>query len=486
MPLSRAEQQELAYLESLEAQQQQQAPAPAPEQSLGDMAMGGLESLGQGLSMGFQDEMRAGVQSLMPGSRGYDTELGAIRGQQQQFAEQNPILDTGLKLGGNVISGIATGGAGANMVAREAALGGLEGYGTNETGNPLSDIAMGGVLGGVASKFGSLFGRPSASERVASGIGEVAERAEKRANKRLITRAQLTGGETAKRIEAGLETIPVAGGATKRIKGNFNQALNREAAASIGQDATKLTDDVLGQARSDIDNLYRAATSQGDIAIYPDAIDSLQTVINSTKKLPSRPDTAVKIGNNILEELRSGTLTADRYNELSQDVRGALFKAQKAGDGPNMKALSAINESLDDMVEKGLGEDALDAFKEARKLYRNYKVLTKGTNVINAEGDVSGKLLFNELAKGGNASKVAGTPLGDLAKLSKIPGVGDSGTASRALPAFALGAAAMGGADVSGSMIGGILGARALDEISQNVPGEALGILGGAAQRTVE
>jgi hypothetical protein len=509
MALTKAEKLELAALEQFEEESQPIQEELPQEQSLGELIATGAESFGQGTSLGLGDEFGAGVNALIDTGTGYvggetiseayQRRLADARARQGQFTEDYPKTAFGTRLAGNVATGIATGGLGGNLVAREAVLGGIEGFGSGEgLEERLYGAGTGTAFGVVGSKLGdwlgSVFQKPSASQRVADGIGEIVERVEKRAGKKLLTKAQRTGSPTAKRIEAGLETLPAAGRATQRIKSNFQTELNRKAAASIGMEADKLTDDVLSEAMDKIDNLYNSATSAADIPVYPDAIASMQDTIGQIKKLPSRPDTAVKIGNNIVEELSSGKLTAARYNELSQDVRGALFKAQKAGDSPNMRALSKINDSLDDIVETGLGGDLLDKFREARSLYRNFKVLTSKTGTINqATGDVSGKMLFNELAKGGQGYKVAGE-LGDLARLAKIPGVGDSGTASRLIPsliATGVGTAGLAGAvDISGGMIGSIGAMRLIDELAQQgLPGitqEGMGMLGGALSRARE
>jgi len=505
MALSEAEKLELAALEQLEAESI--APEqPRPEQSGGDLALSGIETAANQMTAGFGDEIGAGINAAIdvgtdyisgePFSEAYTRRLEAVRERQKSLREDYPEVYYPSALAGGLALGAGMGG---NVVAREAALGAAEGFGSGETlEERVKGAGMGFALSGATSKLGdvigSVFQKPSASQRVADGIGEIAERVEKRAGKKLLTKAQITGSQTAKRIEAGLETLPVAGGATQRIKSDFQKELNRKAAQSIGIDADKLTDDVISEASQKIDNLYTQATSANDIPVFPDAIMSMQDVINNVKKLPSRPDTATKIGDNIVDELSSGTLTASRYNELSQDVRGALFKAQKAGDSPNARALGKINEALDDIVQTGLGDDALDQFKEARKLYRNFKLLTNKTGTINqATGDVSGKMLFNEMAKGGQGYKVSGE-LGDLARLSKIPGVGDSGTAQRLIPsliATGIGTAGLAGAvDVSGGMLGSIGAMRVVDELAQKgvpyVTEEGMGMLGGALQRAKE
>lgn len=465
-----------------------QQPTTPEETSLMDKVVQGAEQFGQGVTLGFGDELSSGIRSIIPSERfgdetipeAYERMQAVNKSRMASFVEENPEIAIPANIAGNIVSGIAAPGAKLGgrlaMAGREGALGAIEAYGTDQ--DVLTGAGMGTAFGGI----GSLIGRP---RRVAEGIEEVAQRAEARAGRRLLTRAQGSNSRTGRQIEATLETLPGAS-ATKRTKGAFQKELNREAAASIGQNADNLSGDVLGKAHDDIGQLFKEATGGRDIKVGIKQLTSLEDTIDNIRKLPSRPDTAAKIGKNILEELRLGKITDARYQEISSDVRASLFKAQKAGDSPNMKALSAINEVLDDIVQKGLGGAELDKFKLARKMYRNFKVLTKGANTINpATGDVSGKLLFNELAKGGQGYNVQG-PLGDLARLSKVPGVGDSGTASRMLLPLAGVGAVAGYTDLTGSLLGSIGAARIVDEIAQGVSSQGAATAAGAIQRGME
>lgn len=492
--LSREEREELARLEALESQQTEPVEQPQQEQTTGQYASGALESLGQGLSLGFQDEMRAGLQSVLPYGKSYEDELNSIRRQQAQFREHNPKTDFGAKLAGNVVTGIASGGLGGNLIAREAALGGVEGFGSGQgMEDRLSGAGVGTALGAGFSKLGdvigSVFARPSASQRVVDGISEVAQRAEKKAGKRLLTKAQRLDSDMGRRIEAGLETLPVAGGATKNIKAGFQDELNRASARSIGQDADKLTPDVIQKAKEEIGNMFNNAIKDREIPITEKMVNKLVDVIDNYVAVPGGNNSIERIGEDLFNELDSA-MTADRYQRLSSFFGKKIKTAAKAGDGETMKALWEIKDALDDMVSDGLGYEVLDDFTNARSMYKNLMALTKNRFVIDpATGNVSGKRLFGELSKQTNATSVGGE-LGDLARLSTVKGVGDSGTASRLIPGMAIGAGVMGGADVSGGILGSIGAARVADEIAQRgIPGvtpEGLGMLGGALSRSRE
>ena len=506
MELTKEEKEELERLEILDAESKQQAirDAPKAEQSLTDLIATGAESFGQGTSLGFGDEIGAGINSLIDVGTGYvggesigeayNRRLDDARTRQAQFQETNPKTAFATQLAGNVATSIATGGVGSNLVAREAILGGIEGFGSGDT---LEDrvygagagTAMGAGFSKLGDVFGSVFSKPSASQRIVDGISEVAERAEKKAGKRLLTKAQRLDSDMGRRIEAGLETLPVAGGATKNIKAGFQDELNRASARSIGQEADKLTPDVVQTAKEQIGDMFNNAIKDREIPISEKMVNTLVDVIDNYTGVPGGNKSVRKIGEELFDEL-DAPMTAERYQRLSSFFGKKIKTAAKSGDGETMQALWEIKDSLDDMVSESLGSDVLGEFKNARHMYKNLMALTKNRFVIDpATGNVSGKRLFGELSKQGNATSVAGE-LGDLARLSTVKGVGDSGTASRLIPGLAIGAGVMGGADVGAGMLSSIGASRVLDEVAQRgiplVSPEGAGMLGGAISRTLE
>ena len=230
------------------------------------------------------------------------------------------------------------------------------------------------------------------------------------------------------------------------------------------------------------------AIKDKEIPVSNKMIDNLVNVIDNYTGVPGGNKSVRKIGEELFNEL-DAPMTAERYQRLSSFFGKKIKTAAKAGDGETLQALWEIKDSLDDMVSDSLGDEVLGEFKDARAMYKNLMALTKNRHVINpATGDVSGKRLFGELSKQGNATNVGGE-LGDLARLSTVKGVGDSGTASRLIPGMAIGAGVMGGADISGGILGSIGASRVLDEVAQRgIPGvapEGLGMLSGALSRTV-
>lgn len=147
--------------------------------------------LGQGLGMGWGDEVEAWFQSKLLGNGTYDKNLARIRGEYGQYAKENPFTSAGLEFAGGAIPGVAAlfvpggQGAGAAQVARAAApvMGGLaksaamgaatgaiSGAGAADQ-DRLSGALAGGVIGG-----GIGAALPVAFRGAGSGMDWLAER----------------------------------------------------------------------------------------------------------------------------------------------------------------------------------------------------------------------------------------------------------------------------------------------------------------------
>ncbi len=86
------------------------------ELSLGDSIVGGTRALGQGVTLGFGDEIEAGLRTGFGLLGDYDKTVKDIRGNIKDFREENPYGSLALELTG----GLATGGLGAGRVATSA------------------------------------------------------------------------------------------------------------------------------------------------------------------------------------------------------------------------------------------------------------------------------------------------------------------------------------------------------------------------------
>jgi hypothetical protein len=467
-------------------------------EEVGSGVNAGIDQLGQLLGV----DLGQGASGQESFGQAFDRRLGESRGRQRQFAGENRALDFGSRLLGGIAPSLATGGGTLGAIAaKEAGLGALEGCGATEdkfSAQGALDTAIGGTLSGAATLGLGKLGRPSRMvDRVGQTISDVAERAEKRAGKRLITRAQEAGSITGDRVEAAIETIPLAS-STRRIKDNFQKELTDKAIESIGQTASrskKLTVDVLQDAKVGLGAKFNKIFSENKISVPKDFADTLIGIAeNHSQKIGTSTDKkSINIVIDVADRIRAAMKGGAVDGVSLQKIRSELLDLSRDATGTTKTALkSTIGELtgfIDNTISAGLDGKALSQWRKTNAQWKSLKALTANDFVVNpVTGDVSGKRLFAQLSKqAGGATQIPDSALGDLAKLSKIPGVGDSGTSGRQLLAQAITSSA----GLSSGLITGVLpqvlssvaGIRLLDEVAQRAPARGLGLLAGATSR---
>ena len=279
-------------------------------------------SLGQGATMGFLDELMAGLKASGGASpsqvisdpkkaiqkekemmKSYEEELGKQRDITKQIREESPVLSTGLEIAGGIAPALLTGGAGAAAQLGKA-------------------VSKGGVstIGaiGKATKEGAKFGGISA-------LGE----SEAEAPTELVKDVAVGAG-----LGAGLgAAIPVAGQAIKgtgKLIGKGVQAIPGTEAISLGYQAGKKG---IGIGQEDI----------------------LEEGMRVAKKL------------------------SDKITKVFQDSGMDRKKAMELAEQANVRinAGELLDEVLEDIAETGATGLNIDAKK---KLYDQLSSLKKGSN----------------------------------------------------------------------------------------------------------
>lgn len=145
--------------------------APAKQYGAGETALMGV---GQGLSLGFGDEMKAGWRSLFPKSMGgvdYKQERDRLRAEDAAARQQHPYIYGATEAVGSALPAaglaVATGGTSMAPMLAKAALplaagqGALQGAGSsnaNTAGGLVRDASIGGGLGAAGYGLGALLG----------------------------------------------------------------------------------------------------------------------------------------------------------------------------------------------------------------------------------------------------------------------------------------------------------------------------------------
>lgn len=432
--------------------------------------LGGVGQLAKGLSFNFSDEI-AGAVGAIPGALAtggsipdaYRGIRDAARESQASFEEENPKTALGLQLAG----GMLTGGAGAaktaaaktlpKLVGTGAAVGGTAALGQSDADN-MQDLAIdtgkGAVLGGVLGGALPLAGQGLA--KVLSPARQVDAPELLKAGNALglkTTPAAATGGRILDKVEAGMASNPVTGGAFADIAENNQAIINSLANKSMGvtgskvdtaQTALMLGDKMRGivPPRSEIalDSVFR--TGVRDIA--ENTVRGLGT---KSKKLARVYDQIVEIG-------KKGKITGEEYHEISRDLADEAFQASKKS-GKVGRAIYQLRDELDEAMGRSLPQSTAKEFKDVRKQWSSLENLAK-SNVVSETGDVNAKTLANLLGRQGGKKGRDTSDLYTAAKYmkgfaSKTP---DSGTSTR----LALGGGLGYGAAVDPMITGGLLG----------------------------
>ena len=176
------------------------------------------QALGQGLALGFGDEIEAGVRSL-GSDDSYEEIRDRLRAKNKAYRTENPKEALGLELGGSMLTGIggltrfglakgAKTGIGTVM-GTNAGLGGAYGLGTSESdtlAGQAGDVGVGATIGGVGA--GAMQGIGRILKPVVSDYSKkLAQKAVAR-DSGYITKGQAVGGVSGKIEEALGNTLP--------------------------------------------------------------------------------------------------------------------------------------------------------------------------------------------------------------------------------------------------------------------------------------
>jgi hypothetical protein len=381
--LKLAPEQQQSYVNQLHTQLNTPAPKYKDKGALYTAARG----LTDILTVGFGDELKAGVNSAL-GRGNYDDLLKSIREDDKQHAEQHPVANFAGQVGGGIAQ-LPLGGAklvasGAGALGKTllgaglgAAQGAAYGFGSGEEGvaNRLSSGAVGAGVGAAtgavvapaASAIGNLVrGKPSlpgynaqAVQKVMSGIErDGAESVAKRVSELGDNAMLLDGGYNVRGQAEALASMP--GKSQSVIK---DAIFNR--AKGSGDRVTGMTDELVGKRQNFFETMQKQVGERRGRAniLYTKAfseaspVDTSKTISLIEGRL--QPGVANKITNT---------------NAMDDSISSALIKAKSLLEGNGaqrfgIETLHQAQDEIDDMVSaafrNGRGKQGA-ALKEVR------------------------------------------------------------------------------------------------------------------------
>lgn len=470
-------------------------PAAAPQEE-----MGGLERFGRGALQSLTD--------IGFGTRQLGAEAGAALGlvepetvqrlrqeQEARAAEAAPFMDTGAgrlgymagSIGSMLLPGAALGrlggaaGAAARGLSAPTTFAGAAGGGAlmgavqpvTEEESRATNVGLGllgGTVGQAVGRGVSRLARPVTSApapEAARAIGRLQQAGVP------VDVAEQMGSENLRLVRRFLTDNPISAGTMRKGQEAQQTAFNRAALRLIGEEGDAAVPQVLASADDRIGSVMDSIARKTKVKVDDKMVSEL-AALEEAAGMTLEPAQLAPLRaqlNNILSKLDN----EDRISgEAYQRIRTI---AADLGKNPAMANVSRqLRETIDSALERTAGKDASAAIKQARKQYRNLKLVEQAVG-LSETGDISvPRLAAAASTKRQRGGALYGRGDADMARLARSAmTVRDAFPQSGTAPRAAL--QALGGSIAPGA------GLAAYSLAQGEPPSDAamLGLIGGAA-----
>lgn len=330
--------------------------------------------------------------------------------------------------------------------------------------SPVLGRAPGGV-GGVAEDIGSAVlgskvpipGAPAATDTasgLSSNLQKVADRGSELGMR--TTPAQAAGSVTGAKLEARLEALPVTSHGFDKIATKNADVVNKTWSNAIGEvNATAPDAETMAAAAKRTGAIFDGVRDSTTRAFQPGEVNNL--IVDQAKELRGIPGGDSFLANPLVADLigfaKNGGATGKQLGSLSSQLGKAAYSEATSPNGNRdvAKALGAVKDKVDDLVERGLSEADAGDYNAARSQYRALMQLVSSRAVNSSTGEVNGSMLARYLQRTDRKGFTFGNNDSDHYAATRFaqafaPKVGNSGTATRSfkltdIPEHVLGAA---------------------------------------------
>lgn len=405
--------------------------------------------VGQGLGLGFGDEIEAAIRSRSLSGPEYEKIRDQLRAQQQSFKSDFPAIQPAAEIGGAVAPAFASGGTGAapsmmRNIGMGSLLGTAQGVGQSEnmeaaTGQGLMGAAVGGGVSGLMGLAGRAINpilQPGARDLMREGVA--------------LTPGAATGG-TLQSIEQAAESVPFVGNLIKGARAQsfetFDKAALNRALKPLGSQTVPKDLDTrggLGFVRDQIERQYNKVYPNVKLAsnkTLERQLDALESRYASGKLPSEQLQQFTGRLNSLRAMLANGPISGNRVKAIKQDLRDDAIRYRQAtgSEGLLGDAFSDLDKSISMSLQnqnRGIAKE----LKKADEAYANFVRLQLATPVGQSVGGTfSPAQLAQSSARADTSKRKAASREGralmqDLALKgvdvigTKVP---DSGTAGR-------------------------------------------------------
>ncbi len=367
-----------------------EASSPQGPSELRSGLLGGL----QGASLGYADEIEAGLKSLLPG-RNYQSEIANVRKEYEEAEKTNPKS----YLGGEVAGGIGTA-----LIPGIGAIGGAKGALSGLKGLTAMGAAA-GIGGSTASIPEALSGDTEEAKKLALAGG-------------LGAAGGLAGGAIGKKLGRFFST---QGTIENKLQGTLQKA--SEKLSSIGDDAVASKVGNAGDKAMEVFNKHVERYSK-----YPEA-EANKIFEQTSEPVMHYIDRIKQSGNNPVELNRVKREITDfitnHLDPRAYDKTAPDFDKQKTSKILKEIAGSVKDhiEKLGDLADKGLGKEIKETNKHLGYLINRSKIINEGPEL--GLGDlIKPKSAAIKMAKGLTSTEEVKQAAEKIASVGEKSGIG--------------------------------------------------------------
>ena len=366
------------------------------------------------------DRILNGLTQAYLGARGEDRALGGlaknVEAGNEAFAPLAQERPFSTAFGGALPSMAVPGaGAGYGGAALAGALPELLSYGSG------GERLMRGGVGAAGGMAGRAIGGLLSSFLKPAGAGTTVSKEAMGAAERVGYKpmaGQATQNPALLNVENYLARTPGSSGTMQAINHGNVEAINRAAAASVGQRGSEVGPSLLGAAENTIGQEFQRLQSVTAPKLGNDFADALLKIeTQNAARGPFRDPQIDGLLNKGLDLAAQGNLSGKAYKEIRSELSGQASKAFSSGDSTLGQALKGIRSALDASAEQSLSAEDQAAWRLAREQWGNWKTLTKG--LVAEGGNVSPARVAAQLRGQGPGFRT-GEATGQLADIARI------------------------------------------------------------------
>lgn len=385
--------------------------------------------------------IKAGVEKAAAKARSirdstkYEDELATVQQANRGAAEEHPALNTG----GQIVGAVAPMAFGAGVAPEAFGLAGpmlqrvVTGAGSNalingadsfvRSGGDLTEAAKGAGVGGAIGAGAPLVGNALGTvgtKLFGSSDGAVNALAAKAEAMGIPIRfSQTSESPFVQKMSQMAGRLPGSG--MGELHAEQQGAFNRAVAKTFGEDADRITPDVMANAKKRIGGDFDTVAKNSTIKFDTPLANDVGAILHEAGSTLTDSENAIlhkQVGNILDKVTGAGEIEGPTYQALTR--KGAPLERAMNSSDPNVRHYAGrIKEALDDALERHAPPDMVERLKNARGQYKAMKTVEDLVEK-SPTGDISPALLMNPVRQSyGNMAYGGGGHLADLARIGQ-------------------------------------------------------------------